>query len=707
MRHALFLLLCFLNLHALKAYHIDIKVPESVLANTTASLALEDFRKLLMQAGAPEVSINSEGGDVLIYLPEIPEQEPMTISERPYPTFPVPVRDYAWKAEITDEHYVLKLSAPGGHALSAGLYGLLQDILGFSFLHPRETRLPDLNIWPVPLAFEYQSEPRFNKMGFHLHTQHPLELTQALLDESFPGGAERVREYIDWLARNRQNYFEFCLLETINRKTWPAYAAKWVQYAEDRGIIPGLDLSLHMKQQVAYKLYRNPHRSFRSKENQIKKRIDELTVAGWKVFNMEFSQTEFSAGNAKRKAELRSFIQEILDKKGIHLTGREHVVKPETMVDKAVDKQNVLQEERDNRRGTMIHTVMFYTLNDSIAPVYGNENLHHMRDMLLEALQHRETWYYPESAYWITFDISVPMLLTPYLQARLEDILYCDSLGVEGHLTFSSGWEWGYWLIDWSIANWSWKSTINKKARQPFPEEMLWKLFGRSEETAFLMGAIELQQKEIKDAQLIQFLTAATVTDELPGKFKLPLHPMPKWSYAYLRNDATAEFADSVLQKVIPRLENLAVQYQKLKDEFYNPYHKDPLLQELVDGLDITMLRAQHRAATMRYLAKHRLASLANDPSGEKDALKQLEKAAEIRTAAMKIVRQREAGYRYPVKELTSKYPERTAYHFGYLYTVHHLHFWKRDEEQARQNKWHPLFMNIWPMLRIIGVTEN
>jgi hypothetical protein len=696
-----------LTLTPAKAYHLVFNVPTSVTSNTTARLALEDCIELLKKAGVPQISVNAEGGDVIIVLPDILETEPMTSATRPYPTFPVPQRGYAWKISANNQGYTLHLHAPGGVAVSAGLYGLLQDVLGFHFLHPRETRLPDLNIWPVTFTFDYASEPRFPKMGFHLHTQHPLELTQALLNEHFPGGEERVREYIDWLARNRQNYFEFCLLETINRKTWPTYAAKWVNYAKDRGIIPGLDLSLHMKQQVAYKLYRNPHRSFRTKENQIRKRINELTRADWKVFNMEFSQTEFSAGNAKKKAALRQYVQSICDEKGIHLTGREHVVKPETMMDKAADKQGVLQDERDNRRGTMIHTVMFYTLNDSVAPVYGNDNLLHMRDMLLEALEERETWYYPESAYWITFDNSVPMLLTPYLEARLDDILYCDSLNVEGHLTFSSGWEWGYWLIDWSIANWSWNKSFNGQPIKPYPAEMLMKLFGRTEQTEFLMATMNLQQQDIKDGQLIQFMTAATVTDELPGKFKLPLHPMPEWTYAYLRNEATAVFADSILQHVIPRLEQLAADYLLLKEQLYFSYHDDDLLKELVDALDITFLRAKHRAATLRYLARHRLAQLASDKTAEKEALKSLEEASAIRIQASEIVRRREAGYRYPVKELTTKYPEKTAYHFGYLYTVHHLHYWLRDEEQARQNKWHPLFMNIWPMLRIIGVTEN
>ena len=76
-------------------------------------------------------------------------------------------------------------------------------------------------------------------MGFHLHTQHPLELTQPLLDVECEKGLSEVKEYIDWLARNGQNYFEFNLLEGIDHSEWPQYAREFVDYAHKRGILAG------------------------------------------------------------------------------------------------------------------------------------------------------------------------------------------------------------------------------------------------------------------------------------------------------------------------------------------------------------------------------------------------------------------------------------------------------------------------------------
>jgi hypothetical protein len=698
---------CLYFLSVANAYHINIIAPPSALKNNVSRLAIEDTRDLLLQAGVQEVTINEDEGDVFIILPEVPFEEPLTFEKHEYPYVQVPVRNYHWTGKTAEGRYLLTLKAPGASAQSAALYGLLHEILNFHFYHPRESRLPDLSIWPLKEDLEYTSDPRFNKMGFHLHTQHPLELTEALLNEDFPNGEQRIREYIDWLARNRQNYFEFCLLETINRKKWPDYAARWVQYAKDRGIIPGLDLSLHMKQQVAFKLYRNPHKSFRTKKNQIRKRIDQLTKADWKVFNMEFSQTEFSSGNTEKKAELREFVQQILDEKGIHLTGREHVVKPETMVDKAaaLEKEAGKDSARDAQRGVMIHTVMFYTLNDTLAPVYGNKNLHHMRDMLIEEMLERETWYYPESAYWITFDISIPMFLSPYLKARMEDILYCDGLPVEGHLTFSSGWEWGYWLIDWSIANWSWSSTINKKEVVPIPEEYYLKLY--PEHRSFIHQADYLQNSMLKTDNLIQFLTAATVTDELPGKFKLPLHPMPEWTYKWLLNDAPEDFVDSILQNVLPDLQKFIIRYLDIRKTTFGNTTFGENINDVVNGLDMTSYRAMHRFHTLSYICKKRLSELRKSETLEKEADEHLVNAAKVREEALQMVKYREQHYRYPAIELTTKHPEKTAYHFGYLFPASNLHFWKRDEEQARQNKWTPFFMNIWKVARIIGLIEK
>ncbi|HYC27186.1 MAG TPA: hypothetical protein VEB42_00200, partial [Chitinophagaceae bacterium] len=100
---------------------------------------------------------------------------------------------FSWIGEKTETSYRMHLDAASAKGISNGLYGLLQDKLGFSFYHPRNMIVPEITAWPLQENFEWKAEPRFNKMGFHIHTMHPLELTQPLLDHTFPNGEEMIK----------------------------------------------------------------------------------------------------------------------------------------------------------------------------------------------------------------------------------------------------------------------------------------------------------------------------------------------------------------------------------------------------------------------------------------------------------------------------------------------------------------------------------
>ena len=171
-----------------------------------------------------------------------------------------PDHSYTWTGNYPN--YELKARSVQG--LIFGIYGLLDEVLGFRFIHPKTTIRPDEMEWPRQL--EYASSPRFSKHGFHLHTQHPLELTEQLHNPDFPNAWEDVKEYIDWLVRNRQNYWEWCLLRTVDMEKWQPHAKRMVDYSHDRGIMIGVDVSLHMIQQRTFQLYRNWPKSWRSKE---------------------------------------------------------------------------------------------------------------------------------------------------------------------------------------------------------------------------------------------------------------------------------------------------------------------------------------------------------------------------------------------------------------------------------------------------------
>ncbi|HXH19630.1 MAG TPA: hypothetical protein VNJ07_11170 [Chitinophagales bacterium] len=695
----------------MSALSFSVQGTDWLLQNSVTQLAIQDVTRLLHQACACRVDWNNENASVQIRLPDInPEYAGIPTafeSGKPYPVLHYPEQDYSWSSKDSGGIIVLKLDAKTFNAVSFGLYGLLQEKLGFQFYHPREMLVSHFEEWPLPASFHWSAKPRFHKMGFHLHTVHPIELTEDLLHPSTEEARSRIREYIDWLARNQQNYFEFNLLESVHLKSWVENIKPVVEYGQQRGIIMGLDISLHMIQQKVFMLYQHFPNSFRSKKKQINKNLEKLCKAGWDVFDVEFSTTEFTKGNERKKKKLQLHLTDVLvNQYGVKPMGRMHVVRKEEMMDSQEETDFGLTREDsalDSHRGILIHTVMFYSLRDEKAPVYQNENLKHMLDALLAEQKQRETWYYPESAYWITFDNSVPMFLLPYLSARLEDILLCDSLDVTGHITFSSGWEWGYWLFDWSIARWSWKHEENGIEQKPAPTQFISALFRSKEAAAFFDEALRLQQHYIKDKELIRYLTAQTVTDEMPKPFNLQLQPRPEVTYKWMRKEADADFIRRTHHEVIQPLFEFTGSTKTLIEAAGRMAFKDSLrkklFDELADGILITALRAQQRQHILSAILELR----------EKDAKFKsdncaLHLAEDARLKALEIVRRREAGYRYPVELLAGKYSGHTSYNYGYLYPVHDLHFWRREEMQIRKDRWGPMFMSIWNIPRIIGL---
>lgn len=687
---------------------ISLIFPPSLLDTSITSLAINDVQQLLKQACNCDVSTNNTNADVLLKLPAIKKEEASQLNrfarnaKFPYKNFPE--HNYTWSLTKENLKTVLELKATSWQGVSAGLYGLLQEKLGFKFYHPRRMIIPHWTEFPLQQNFEWVAKALFDKHGFHLHTQHPLELTEQLHDGNLPHSLEDVKEYIDWLVRNGQNYFEFCLLENIDRKVWHTHAKAIVDYCHQRGIMASVDLSLHMIQQKTFQLYKGPV----AKQKQVEKNLVWLMQADWDFINMEFSTAEFIAGNKKKKEELRLFIIDWLKKNSnTKLMGRQHVVRHES---EAGHKRKNFEWDSassalDKERGVLSHTVMFYDMTEPNAPVYENKNQRHMFDFLLQQMEQRETWYYPESAYWVTFDASIPMFLLPYLNARLSDIDTCVKYNVPGHITFSSGWEWGYWLFDWSIARWSWQHTTDGVAEKRFSEMYAHEMLNTKEEKDFFSQSLQLQQQYLKDSSLMQWMTAMTITDEIGIKaLNDAYHPRPELSYKFLQRKASLAQLDKVRREAIEPLNNFAKQALRVGGtEFLAnaSHHHDTVFSEFENGITITTLRAFHRSLVLQHILSKREAKINKQ---KQDCDNCLDKATGYRELAQKIVNQRQKSYRYPVSSLTHKGWDHTSYHFGYLYPVSNLHFWKREEEQARKNKYSPLFMNMWNMWRIAGI---
>jgi hypothetical protein len=118
-----------------------------------------------------------------------------------------------------------------GHSVGAAYcgYAILQ-LLGMAFLHPLSPAVPALLVAPAEVVNETVI-PGFVFRGFHVHTEHPLELLEALQGSDLvlptttttaAGGntiawedqLDLVASWMEWCVANRLNRIEWVLLTT-------------------------------------------------------------------------------------------------------------------------------------------------------------------------------------------------------------------------------------------------------------------------------------------------------------------------------------------------------------------------------------------------------------------------------------------------------------------------------------------------------------
>jgi hypothetical protein len=701
---------------------IDIIAPRTLLSNPITFNTLNDVLYLLKR-GFPRagITLNGHCASVRINLPSISIsdcQNPGSRRQTPsYPLLPYPDHSYKWISSRIKSGISLLLRATSFQGVSCALYGLLQEKLGYSFYHPRGTIIPEHASWPLPDSFIMEAEPRFEKKGFHLHTLHPTELAEQLLDPDHPGAFDDVKEYLDWLARNQQNVIQFFLVRGIGRARWISHAERIVGYAHARGILAGVQISLSMLQQQAFQAI-HLLRPFPSYRKQIDKILEWLFKVKWDFITVDHTSGEHLPDLSVILPSTSSYLaRQIAGKYETKVFKSTHVIRGRREINQASSGAEDAHSKPAKSKapaspastGIMIHTVMCYSVSEPDAPVYGNRNQQFMLDRANAENGHRETWYWPESSYWITFDSSVPLFLLPYLDARCSDMETMAEIGVAGHLTFSSGWEWGYWLTDWSVARWSWRFTENGNAAKNGTLGCLNGLFPVGRLKNLWEEALEVQNHFLKERKLLQYMSALPPFAELFPPFNRPFQPVPDISLPrLLRSEGEKGIeAVSLIIRDLDEYANLMDRIiSSLEDEISvlagHPEITDRqmLHDELIRGLRIGVLRARHRAITLRAL----IAAVGAGKCKNELADALLNRAATIRHDGLKLVRQQEILYRYPVDHLTRRRKSITAYGFGYLYPVSSLFFWEREEEQVRRLRFDAFFMNLWDYRRILGL---
>ncbi len=371
-----------------------------------------------------------------------------------------------------------------------GAYVLLEE-LGFAFLHPlapttpRTLRLPTKKI-------DHASAPRWKERALHIHTQHPLELTD-MLQGFGPGGAADEQgftkslaewdRFLEWSVANGQNGVEWFLLWSESFKDFADSSTRierlgrLVARAHAFGIDAGIDAPIAFAQQHSFRLLRT--QSVLADElTEIRSRLDWLMGAKWDFLGVEAGTSEFTHPTPDRMLAWMNEVAKHLDEKhgGVRAFIKVHCSTGQS-ADGYTDPEtgqpinfNMLPHFADPRLGVLPHTVQHYGLTDH-APTYGNTDFGYIRSFAQSEAGRRPVVYYPETAYWVSFDIDVPLFLPIYADRRLADLKLlaqdedAGKMGrgehagthIDGQLVFSSGWEWGYWLNDVLAARAAWE----------------------------------------------------------------------------------------------------------------------------------------------------------------------------------------------------------------------------------------------------------
>jgi hypothetical protein len=312
-------------------------------------------------------------------------------------------------------------------------------------------------------------------------------------------------------------------------------------------------------------------------------------------------------------------------------------------------------------------------------------------------------------------------------------------------MNFDSGWEWGYWLNDVITARASWdplmgldpsdedktdknegKETINEwKAYEKSLEPFL-RILGPdigSQVKDFLIDLTQTQLDLLIYGRIngsdsisiseklsgIAYLSGTDTWYDLPRMFGLkftqpdkvhldePDHPLYQHALELLYEidsqffDLKQRFLQILLNANTSAMSCVGGDEVSSVDEVWKKF--DPLAYPLLDEINDAMQLLSLRAHQVRLLYE----SKQMNNTEEKVASLQGEARGVLRNASL-IVHHREQYYRVPWQRIASWRENPTVYRFGYLWAVHSLYYWWRDqglsEKGSLQSQMSPCYLN-------------
>lgn len=578
-----------------------------------------------------------------------------------------------------------RLLVTGGAPLGLQ-YGLAHalEAFGYRFLHPWKTKLPDQFLTPDASLLGHDFAPAMTKRrGLHLHTLHPIE---ALYDLWVPGAAnlEGAKRTIDFVIKNRGNYVQWCALDDITNS--PAAAAAWqthtraiIDFAHARGVKVGAAIQLFgmSNLQNAFDLVDDTAGDTRP---EMERRLHVLLDATpFDALNLSFGEF-FGADPARFVTEVDlAYAAMQAVKPGVEVMATIHVGNYANLRVTYMNETQLyyfLVRYVNPAIVPWVHTTMYYNLYEDTGGAYLHEQFDEHRAYLEQRLAAGQpAGYFPESAYWIAFDNSLPTYLPLYVRSRHLDLANLAKVGtLEDHVLFSSGWEWGYWLNDVATL----RMNFTRPAAWDEPVREVFRAWGEpGAKVADLVVRLgEVQHRALIEQRLAAYLAGRDqiidVGDQR-GIFSQPDRP----ELSELAAMTPAARADFVTRRLEP-MRAFADDLTALEGELEAlSLPADAWLDEQRDGFAITAARARYIHAI--YAATVEYAQSGGDGGWLAKADAELDKAKVI------VARRRNALWDPDPKSILRNNDNPTFYKYGYLREADSLCFWSRERAQARQ----------------------
>ncbi len=622
-----------------------------------------------------------------------------------------------------------------GNTVLSQQYALYESMrrLGVRFFHPEHEFVPQhalgdlrpLALRPTALHREgLDYIPDYDWRSWSFHGSHPLEHLESFSDGDVP--IDEARNVNAWIVKNRGNRFRGAGRGVSSDESRARRVDELEALRTDMGFARGTGITLHNEQQGASAEIdpSRPEPVQEQIETLVERKLGEVPDARW--FGIHFGPTEFTTTPdqqtvqwmewAGAKAlELRPDIDVLIN---VHVTGSQPTPNfddqgcaPGTNDDGLGDYYD-LAFQTDPGLGVSVHTVMFYPLEGD-ARVYNQQTFEHKLCLMERAsAQGRPMQWFPEGSWWLSFDNSVPVYLPLYLWTRHRDVeLTKHLLAARGrgtlysHRMFNSGHEWGYWQQDYAVGLWAWNVDVSLpdalgEMFDPLCAPSQWQGCEARSEAIEVLEAVMDHQREFflersdwqgRPGGLYSYFAGEDQADEIAAAsgfefrpVRVPFSTVHGWDAELLDpfeagDLAALDEAANLGHGWVDRLERLEV-----------PESGKPWLDEVVDGIRINALRAEHTAALYRAIVADRRAEIAGGQPPHADAQAQFALAEVALKASEDVIRRREAAYRYPAEQVyggglspDTAVPNGTTYGYRVHTKTHLLTYWQNRHDEV------------------------